>query len=93
MNRSAQPFAFGRADVCWRALDAQEPHFGLEGIGHVLRTVIVANGKTMGDLLADGTEVPTHTLFERFEPSSTLGGMNADALGIVVVMSAPHIVR
>jgi hypothetical protein len=43
-----------RTDECWRALNAQEAHLGLEGVGHVLRAMIVANRKAAGDILADG---------------------------------------
>jgi hypothetical protein len=77
-----------RTDESWRALNAQEAHLGLEGVGHVLRAMIVTNGQAAGDILADGAEVPSYALAQRFEgfkTGPTSGGMNADALSVVVI--------
>jgi hypothetical protein len=50
--------------------------------------MIVANGKAAGDILADGAQVPSYALAQRlkgFKTGPASGGMNADALGVVVI--------
>jgi hypothetical protein len=39
------------SDEGGRAVDAEKAHLGLEGIGHVLRAVVVADGQAGGNTL------------------------------------------
>src|SRR5215203_837947 len=50
-----------------RTLDAQEGELLLEGVGHVLRSVIVPNGETARDLLGKSTEAAAHALANGLE--------------------------
>src|SRR4051794_24383877 len=92
-----------------RALDTEEGELALEG--RVLTAVVVPDGETPGDVFAERPEATAHPLSDRpkrLEAGAAPGGVNADALGAVVVdgdehgdlaspvqvvvMSVPHIV-
>src|SRR3954465_14518976 len=67
-----------------RACDAQEGKLLLEGVGHVLRPVIVAHGETARDLFCESAEAAPHALadrLERLEAGGPARGMDAHALG------------
>src|SRR3954468_12391369 len=69
-----------------RALDAQEGKLPLEGVGHVLRSVIVPHGETAPDPLSKAAQAAPHALPDRLERLKAGGparGMNADALSRV----------
>ena len=88
MNRSAQPLPSG--DLCEGrgAFDTQERQLVLEDGGHVLTAVIVADGKSSSHAVGERAEILAHALtewFERLEAGAVAGGVDADALGIVVV--------
>src|SRR3982750_5007040 len=64
-----------------RTRDAQEGKLLLEGVGHVLASVIVPDGQTVRDLFGESAEAATHTLadrLERLEAGSPARGMDAD---------------
>lgn len=82
-----------RADEGGRALDAEELQLVLERVGHVLAGVVMAEGEACRDALGEAAEVLADTLpegFQRFEAGAASGGMEADALGIVVVDGDEH---
>ena len=56
MKRSAA-VAFWGADESGRAFDAEEGELVLEVVGHVLRSVVVANREAGGDLAGKAVEV------------------------------------
>src|SRR3954451_23370394 len=67
-----------------RACDAQEAEFLLEGVGHVLRSVIVPDGETARDLFGESAEAAPHALadrLERLEAGGPACGVDAHALG------------
>src|SRR3954470_3862965 len=73
-----------------RTLDAEEGKLLLEGVGHVLAPMIVPHGETAPDPLSKAAEAAPHALpdrLERFEAGGPARGMNAHALGRVMIDS------
>src|SRR3954469_2655544 len=67
-----------------RACDAQKGKLLLEGVGHVLASVIVPHGQTAPDPLSKSAEAAPHALadrLERLEAGRPACGMDAHALG------------
>src|SRR4030095_12960715 len=63
-----------------RTLDAEEGKLLLEGIGHVLRSMIVARREPTRDPLSEAAEAATHALtdgLERLEAGGPACGMDA----------------
>src|SRR5918993_229665 len=54
-----------RPDEGRRAVDAEEAQLLLEGVGHVLPAVVVAEGEAAGDPLAECPEAAAHALADR----------------------------
>src|SRR3954464_2990586 len=80
--------ALGLVDEGERALDAEEGDLVLEIAGHIVRTVVVAEGEALGRVLLDAAEVAQHALAHRLECLEAVagaGGMVADALARAVV--------
>ena len=80
--------ALGLAHEGRRGLDAEEGDLALEVVGHVVRSVVVAEHEAGGHVLADGAEVPAHTLADRFQGLEAVGalvGVDADAFAVAVV--------
>src|SRR3954470_13985109 len=76
--------ALGGSHEGGRTLDAQEGKLLLEGVGHVLRSVIVPHGETARDLFGESAEAAPHALadrLERLEAGGPACSMDADALG------------
>src|SRR5918993_5811321 len=57
----------GGAHEGGRALDAEEAQLLPEGVGHVLRAVVVPDGEAAGDALGEAAEVAAHALAQRLE--------------------------
>src|SRR3954449_9403841 len=67
-----------------RTLDAEEGKLLLEGVGHVLRSVIVPHGETAPALFGESAEAAPHALpdrLERLEAGGPACGVDAHALG------------
>ena len=81
MNRSATPLPSGWHEGR-RGRDAEEGDLGLEVVGHVVGAVVVAELQSRGHVLADGAELPAHTLADRFQGLEAVGalvGVDANA--------------
>jgi hypothetical protein len=77
-----------RADEGGRAFDAEEAQLALEGVGHVLRAVVVPDGEAARDARGEAAEVTAHALAHRLESheaGGAPGGVDTDALGGAVV--------
>src|SRR3712207_4907530 len=61
----------GGADEGGRAFDAEEAQLLLEGVGHVLRAVVVPDGEAGRDALGEAAEVAPHALAQRLDRKST----------------------
>ena len=80
--------ALGLAHEGRRGLDAEEGDLALEVVGHVVRAVVVPEHEAGGHVLADGAEVPAHTLADRFQGLEAVGalvGVDADAFAVAVI--------
>jgi len=87
------PFAFGRPDEGGRTLDAEEGDLFLEGVGHVLRSVIVPDGQSAGDGLGKPAEMLPHALadrLQRLEAGGPCVGVDPDAFGGAVIDGDEH---
>lgn len=76
--------AFRRTDEGGRTFDAQERNHLLEVRRHVLRSVVMADTKALGDVPGERSEVPAHALADRFqclEPGRPRTGVDAHASG------------
>src|SRR5512132_11687 len=67
--------ALGLAHEGRRGLDAEEGDLALEVVGHIVRSVVVPEHEAGGHLLADGAEVPAHTLADRFQGLEAVGAL------------------
>ena len=80
--------ALGLAHEGGRGLDAEEGDLALEVVGHVVRSVVVPEHEAGGHVLADGAEVPAHTLADRLQGLEAVGalvGVDADAFAVAVI--------
>ena len=77
MKRSATPLPSGWRTKDGEASDAEEGDLALEVVGHVVRSVVVPEHEAGGHVLADGTEVPAHTLADRFRAWKRLALLSA----------------
>src|SRR5512144_1108287 len=80
--------AFGLAHEGRRGLDAEEGDLALEVVGHIVRSVVVPEHEAGGHVLADGPEVPAHTLADRLQGLEAVGalvGVDADAFTVAVI--------
>src|SRR5512143_900195 len=80
--------AFGLAHEAGRAGDTEEGDLVLKVMGHVVRSMIVAELQTGGEAFGDGTKVVPHALadrLQRLEAIAAAVGMDADALGVAVI--------
>src|SRR5512132_2564415 len=80
--------ALGLAHEGRRGLDAEEGDLALEVVGHIVRSVVVPEHEAGGHVLADGAEVPAHTLADRFQGLEAVGalvGVDADAFAVAVI--------
>src|SRR3954453_8029683 len=76
-----------------QTLDAEEDKLLLEGIGHVLAPVIVPHGETAPDPLSKAATAAPHALadrLERLEAGGSARGMDAHALGRVMIDGHKH---
>src|SRR4051812_42041696 len=76
--------ALGSPHEGGRTLDAEEGKLLLEGIGHVLRSMIVARREPTRDPLSEAAQAAAHALangLKRREAGGPARGMDADALG------------
>src|SRR5512144_720676 len=80
--------ALGLAHEGRRGLDAEEGDLALEVVGHIVRSVVVPEHEAGGHVLADGAEVPAHTLadwLQGLEAVGALVGVDADAFAVAVI--------
>ena len=93
MNRSAQLLPSGTPTKAGGAFGTQERQLVLEDGRHGLAAVIVADGEPSSHALGEGAEMLAHALaqwFERLEAGAVARGVDADALGIVVIHGNEH---
>src|SRR5512147_3013692 len=88
VGETRRAVALGLAHEGWRGLDAEEGDLALEVVGHIVRSVVVPEHEAGGHVLADGAEVPAHTLadwLQGLEAVGTLVGVDADAFTVAVI--------
>src|SRR3954469_20952128 len=76
-----------------RTRDAQEGKLLLEGVRHVLAPVIVPHGKAARDLFGESAKMAPYALadrLKRLKAGRPARGMNADALGRVMIDGHKH---